>query len=169
MNKTTQKIHTDFLTVLLVFGIFAVSMIAVLMAGAGAYKRIAARDSEAYNIRICTQYIRTKLLRASSSEDIEIESLNAPGCGALKIKERAGEGEYITYIYSMDSYLCEMFIPAGQEPDYKNGERLTEGEITSLSIKDGVFRAELMTEDGNVGEVIFSLISKGEGEQNNEE
>ena len=49
------------LAALLLFGLFAFCVLAVLLTGAGAYRRLTARDQAAYEWRSCTQYIATRV------------------------------------------------------------------------------------------------------------
>lgn len=63
MKRGTSQHHMDGLIALLLFGVFAACVLAVLLTGAGAYRRLVGRDRAAYERRTCVQYIATRCVR----------------------------------------------------------------------------------------------------------
>ena len=49
----------DGLLALLLFALFAACVLAVLLTGARAYRRLTLRDQASYNTRTCVQYVAT--------------------------------------------------------------------------------------------------------------
>lgn len=147
MKKRGEKIHIDFLIGVLVFGIFAVGIIAALLAGAGAYKRLTQRDSAAYDCRICTSYLTTKV-RAADPENISFVEKGAPEGGALRISETIDGEEYVSYIYCYNGWICELYTAGEFEPEYEFGEKLLEIKSLDMEFEEGIFSADIVTSGG---------------------
>ena len=60
MRRKPIQHHIDGLAALLLFGVFAVCVLAVLLTGADAYRRLTQRDQAAYDRRTCEQYLTTR-------------------------------------------------------------------------------------------------------------
>ena len=73
----------DTLGALLLFGVFAVCVLAVLLTGADAYRGLTQRNQEAGNRRSCVQYIATKVRQSDSLGAVSVE--NFGGVDALEI------------------------------------------------------------------------------------
>ena len=63
MKKKTTQHHIDALAALLLFGVFAVCVLAVLLSGADAYQRLTRRDQNAFDRRTAAQYLATRGVR----------------------------------------------------------------------------------------------------------
>lgn len=163
MRRNGEKIHIDFLLGVLVFGIFAVGIIASLLAGAGAYKRLTERDSAAYDARVCTSYLTTKL-RATEPEKISFVEDGAPSGGALRISETVEGEEYASYIYCYEGWICELYTVGEYEPDYEFGEKLLEIKGLDMSLEKGIFNADIVTSGGDRRHVTV-FVGSGEGKE----
>ena len=95
MKRTSIQHHLDGLIALLLFGVFAVCVLAVLLTGANAYRRLTERDQSAYSRRTCAQYLATRVRQADSLNGISVESFG--GTDALVLEETGSE--YLTRIY----------------------------------------------------------------------
>ena len=102
----------DGLLILLLFGVFAVSILAVLLSGAGVYRRLAERDDRSYDRRTAVQYVATRVRQADQAGGVSVRTFE--GCPALILSEEI-EGElYETRIYHYDGYIRELFVSAGR-------------------------------------------------------
>ncbi len=63
MKKRPIQHQLNGLMALLLFGVFAACVLAVLLTGANAYRRLTQRDQEAYLRRTCVQYLATRVRR----------------------------------------------------------------------------------------------------------
>ena len=57
MRRKSIQHHTDALAALLLFGVFAACILAVLLTGADAYRRLTLRDRAVGDRRACVQYL----------------------------------------------------------------------------------------------------------------
>ena len=114
---------------LLMLAVFAVSILGVLLGGAGIYQRLTLRGHESYNSRTCIQYFATKLRQAPGTVTVE-----EFGDGdALFLRERIGERDYVTRIYCYDGWLMELFTldSSGFAPE--DGEKILPLEALSIT------------------------------------
>ena len=103
MRRKPIQHHIDGLAALLLFGVFAVCVLAVLLTGADAYRRLTQRDQAAYDRRTCEQYLTTRVRQADRTGSMAIE--NRGGTDVLVL---GADEEYITYIYHYDGWLMEL-------------------------------------------------------------
>jgi hypothetical protein len=61
MKKNAITHNLDGLAALLLFAVFAASVMAVLLTGAKAYRGVTRRDQEAYNARTAVQYVAQRV------------------------------------------------------------------------------------------------------------
>ena len=158
MRKRTIQHQIDGLAALLLFGVFAVCVLAVLLTGADAYRRLTVRDQAAFDRRSCTQYIATKVRQADAGDgNIAVEDIG----GAQALVLDAGQ-EYVTYLYSYDGWLWELYTWAGEPPVPGDGRQLLETERVSWSLEELLLTAEITLSGGTEDTLLLNLRS-GEG------
>ncbi|MCI8651542.1 MAG: DUF4860 domain-containing protein [Oscillospiraceae bacterium] len=153
MKKTGLQHHMDTLGALLLFGVFAVCVLAVLLTGADAYRGLTQRNQEAGNRRSCVQYIATKVRQSDSLGAVSVE--NFGGVDALVL----GEGEYITRIYCYDGSLMELFADAALPMEPEDGEKVIALDWLEMSLQDDLLTIEVLDIDGQVSTLLLSLRS----------
>ena len=127
MMQKTQKHHTTGLLALLLFGLFAVCILAVLLTGGQTYRRLSERDDAAYAARTAAQYLSTRVRQA---EAVEVSSF--AGLDALTLTEELEGAAYVTRIYCYDGWLRELFAAADAEMSPADGEKVLEAvELTA--------------------------------------
>lgn len=142
MKRKPIKHSTDGLAALLLFGVFAVCVLAVLLTGANAYRRLTDRDQAAYQRRTCVQYLATRVRQADSTGAVKVSSFN--GIDALTLAE--GAGEYATRIYCYDGWLMELYSETALDFDPEAGERVLACQSAAFSLEDGLL---VITVDSN--------------------
>ena len=155
-NKTVVH-QMDGLAALLLFAVFAVCVLAVLLTGAGAYRRLTGRDQAAYAQRTCVQYIAARVRQADSYGAVAVEDFG----GAPALVLGAGDG-YVTRVYCHGGYLMELYSEKETSLGPEDGEQLLEAAGLSLSLQGGLLEAGLTTPDGGQESLVLSLRS-GEG------
>lgn len=157
MRNQRAKQHIDALAALLLFGIFAVCVLGVLLAGAGAYQRLTARDAAAAERRIRVQYIATRVRQADTADQVSVDELG--GIPALRLPEADG---YVTWVYCCGGWLMEMYTSAESDLAPEDGTRLMEAAALSLSLEDGLLQIGITGPEGEEDWLYLTLRS-GEG------
>ncbi|MBD5133270.1 MAG: DUF4860 domain-containing protein [Clostridiales bacterium] len=157
MRRKQIQHHIDALIALLLFGVFAACVLAVLLTGADAYRRLTLRDQAAYERRACTQYIATKVRQADAGGSVAVTDIE--GTPALVLG--AGE-EYVTYIYCHGGWLRELYAWAEEPAAPEDGHELVAAEGLSLSLEDGLLTVRVAGTGGGEDTLLLSLRS-GEG------
>lgn len=153
-NKTRSA---SMIAALIVLALFAVGILSVLLGGAGAYRRLTARDQQVYEDRTCSQYLATKLRQASCADAVEV--LPFGDTDALRITQIL-EGEvYETRIYCHDGWLMELFSLAGGEFSPEDGEQILEAKGLKIQNQQGLYTLELTGEDGK--RILLTLSARG--------
>lgn len=154
MKTKTVKHHIDGLIALLLFGVFAVCVLAVLLTGANAYRRLTGRDQTAYAHRTGTQYIATRVRQADHAGGITVEEFG--GSDALIL---GADESYATWVYCWDGWLMEMYCLRDEPLEPEDGQQLMEAQGLELSLEDGLLTASLTGTDGVVDTLRLSLRS----------
>lgn len=149
---------------LVLFGVFAICILAVLLTGAGAYERLAERQQEAYANRTVPQYITTKVRQTDAQGAIQIGDF----CGveSLELIEYLDGKEYVTRIYCYDGFLRELFSVADGEFAPEDGEQILAAEQVDFSLESGFLQVAVTTTEGEKTIVKLALRSTegGSGE-----
>ena len=149
-NKGHRKITQ--LLVLLVFGVFALCVAAVLLTGGRAYQTLTQRGSQANSRRVAVRYITTRFQQAPA---VGVEDF----CGlqALTSREEINGKTYITRVYCYEGTIRELFSAAGAQVTPGDGEIVLEAEKLTFSQKDSLLTAELTLLDGSSKRVLLYL------------
>ncbi len=143
MKRSQIKHHIDGLLALLVFGVFAACVLAVLLTGARAYRRLTDRDQAAYDERTCMQYVAARIRQADSLEGVAIEEF-----GDVTALVLGDGGDYVTRVYCCDGYLMELYSDALSEFTPADGERVMEAEEMDLSLSERLLTVTVTGKEG---------------------
>ena len=157
MKQKPIKHHIDGLIALLLFGVFAVCVLAVLLTGADAYRRLTLRDQAAYDRRTCVQYVATRVRQADAAGGVFLEEFGGTQCLTL-----GGGEEYITRLYCYDGCLMELYCAADVEMDPADGEQVMPAQDLDLSLEDGLLTVTVTDPQGEENTLLLSLRG-GEG------
>lgn len=156
MRRQAGQHHIEGLLMLLMFGVFAACVLGVLLTGAGAYRRLSERDRSAYERRICTQYIASRVRQGDTLGGVTVEPFG--GTEALAL---AGDG-YVTRVYWHNGYLMELYASEDARLSPEDGERIMALEGLSLAMEDGLVTAEIKTGGGGT-ETLYLAPRGGKG------
>lgn len=157
MKRNGIQHHIDSLAPLLLFGVFSACVLAVLLTGAQAYRRLTGRDGESYERRTAVQYVATRVRQSDSLDSVAVEDFR--GVPALVLLE---EGGYATRIYCYDGYLMELYAAQEDLMVPGDGERILEARGLELSLEEGLLTAVITDGTGEETSLYLSLRS-GEG------
>ena len=134
MNKKMRGRSIDTIFVLIVFSIFAFSVLMVLMLGASVYKNVNDISRQGHFEHTTMSYIWTKVKNFDDAGSIHVGSFN--GKSALFIDEKLGDTDFRTVIYSYDGWLYELFSETVL--DFRSGDGVRIIEINDLVFRDAV-------------------------------
>lgn len=132
MRKQPIIHQIDGLVALLLFGVFSVCILAVLLTGADAYRRLTDRDQAAFDRRTCLQYIATRVRQADTLDGVTVADFN--GVDALVFSEGNG---YVTRIYCHNGAIMELFADETLDLTLEAGEPIMEAQPLEFFMQDG--------------------------------
>ena len=157
MKQKPIQHHIDGLAALLLFGVFAACVLAVLLTGADAYRRLTARDQVAFDRRSCVQYIATKVRQADTAGNVAVVEI-----GGVSSLVMDADQEYVTYLYCYDGWLWELYTWCGEPMVPGDGRQLVESEGFALSLEEQLLTVEI-TAPGGVKDTLLLNLRSGEG------
>ncbi len=157
MKRQPIKHHLNGLIALLLFGVFAVCVLAVLLTGADAYRRLTLRDQAAYDRRTCVQYVATRVRQADGAGCVAVEPFG--GSEALVLAEQ--ESPYVTRVYCHEGYMMELYADASAELSPGDGEKIMPADSLAFALEDGLLTVTAGV-DGAPSTLVLALRS-GEG------
>lgn len=134
MKRRPITHQIDGLLALLLFGVFSVCILAVLLTGADAYRRLTGRDQAAFDRRTCLQYIATRVRQADTLDGVTVSDFN--GVDALVFDD--GDG-YVTRVYCHNGTIMELYAEEALDLSLEAGEPIMAGELR-FSMEDGRLR-----------------------------
>lgn len=161
--KQRRQHQMNGLLALLLFGVFAACILSVLLAGAGAYRRLTDRDSASYDARTAAQYLATRVRQADAAGQVFVASFDGDsGSDTLFLTEDIGGTRYDTRVYCHDGYIRELFSAAGETLAPEDGEPVLEAQALTFGWTNGLLTAELTAPGGSTEQVILALRSREE-------
>ena len=143
---------------LLLFCVFTVTMLFVLVSGAGAYQKISETMEEQYRERTCLSYIAAKIRHADSNGSVYTGTFG--GGSALYLEEEEDGTVYVTVLYYYDGSVRELFTLKDTQLLPEDGfEILSADNLTFSEPADGLIRA-VCTVDGRTSRVCVSVRSE---------
>lgn len=162
VKRSHRSKTIDILFALLLFAIFAVSVLFVLLFGGRIYKGAVDEMTEQYRGRTGISYIVTKLRSCDSKDAVAIERFG--DSDALILTEGDGEIRYVTTIYLHDGVVREQYTEDGKRFSPETGTEIVDAKSINFSFADDgkMILIEYETVNG-IFETHVYLRSKGTG------
>lgn len=139
---------------LLLFGVFAVCLLAVLLTGANSYQALTQRDRAASDSRTCAQYLATRVRQADQYGAIGVEPF---GDGdALAFRQNIDGRTYVTRVYVSGGWLMELFSAADLTLSPQDGERIMAAQALTAQQEDGLLRISITPAQGDPTQLLLS-------------
>ena len=145
--------------VLLVFTVFAASVLLVLLTGADTVQKLNERDQSSYDRRTVVQYLTTRVRQGDQRDMIEVREIG--DTSVLAIKQQIEGEDYETLVYCCDGYLCELFVEADLEMELDFGEWILPVQDIRFRDEGTQIRASMTMNDGAKRELVLALRSEG--------
>ena len=142
------------LVALLTFVLFAISILFVLLNGAGVYRRLTQRDQYSYDSRTCAQYVATKMRQAPSPAAVSAGTFGT--VDSLLISQDIEGLEFVTRIYCYENWLMEIFTLADGDFLPEDGEKILPLDSLTVSQDGSVFSFVLIDTEGNTQRLTIS-------------
>ena len=142
------------LVALLTFVLFAISILFVLLNGAGVYSRLTQRDQYSYDSRTCAQYVATKMRQAPSLTAVSAGTFGT--VDSLLISQDIEGLEFVTRIYCYENWLMELFALADGDFLPEDGEKILPLDSLTVSQDGSVFSFVLIDTEGNTQRLTIS-------------
>ena len=157
-KRTSYTVDTIF--VLVLFAVFAITVLFVLISGAGVYKNTQALMEERYEERTCISYITTKLNHYD--EDGKVYVTDFGGFSALTLDETVSGIDFTTYIYCCDGKMKELRFQKGLEFDPSAGQDIIDAKYINFSQDGSLITIKCIGEEGTVSTVVVNVASETE-------
>lgn len=154
MKRRDNQQSVCALGALLLLGVFAVSILCVLLAGTGTYQRLTRRDQHAHDSRTCAQYLATKVRQAYAPDAVSVQSFD--GRDALVIRREVDGEIYLERVYCCDGWLMELFAPADSDMAARDGEKIMQADSMTLRHAQTRLWADVV-QNGQSTQLVLSL------------
>ena len=139
----TQKIDTIF--VLVIFCIFAASVLVSLMFGGSIYKNMTDKINKTYDENICLSYIWMKVKNTDVVDGVYIDTFH--DLPVLCLDEIFYGITYQTRIYLYDGWVCELFSELGLEFYPDAGMQIMKAEFLDFeNLENGLVKVTVDSE-----------------------
>ena len=155
----------DIIFTLVLFCVFTVSVLMVLLSGAGVYKGIVEAMDGSFEERTCLQYIGAKIRHYSGEGTVSVADIN--GVSALVLTENIEGYDYNTYIYLHAGRIKELFTDGDLSFYPEDGLDILEAyRLVFNKVSDNLLRIECTGAGGRSSEIFAGLrgIEGGEAE-----
>ena len=155
-----QRMGVNSLISLILFTLFALSMLLCLLFCASRYAALTENGQSAFESRTAGAFFSTKVRQCDDMGKISIEAICE--CSALAFSESIDGEDYVSYIYCHDGYLKELFTLADIEHLPEDGEKLFALDSVSFSLDGRTLSIEYQSDLG-VSSLILALRTGKEG------
>lgn len=148
-NKNGQYRHIiDFIFVLALFCLFAVSSVILIIFGADIYQKTVSQMDISFSTRTTAAYITEKIRQFDASGAVSIS--DSDGVCRLVMSQTIDSKVYELELYEYDGYLCELFTPADIELPLDAGQRVIEISGLDFSfINDSLIKISYIPASGD--------------------
>ena len=165
--KYKHNHSADVVFALVLFGVFATTVLLVLMSGALAYKGIANVLVAQFEERVCVNYIAAKVRHFDTAGAVSTGKF--AGCDALFFDEEYDGCLYRTAIYYFDEdgdgdgKIMEVFYEDGTELPASAGEEIINAKsLTFENVREDLLRVRCTGKNGHTDTLLVGLRSEKE-------
>ncbi len=158
MKKQTRFLET--IPNLLLLFLFSACMLAVLLSGARVYQKVSSVLEAQYATTTCINYISAKVRHYDKQGGIGLEKIE--DMDALALYETYDGEEYVTFIYSADGYLMELFCSVEGEFLLQDGQQIMPIDDLELDLNEQVVSV-VCHYNAEEASSVLAIHSQGEG------
>ena len=163
MKRSSQRHSIENVFVLVLFAIFAMTIVAVLALGANQYKSLVERDNNAYNKRIMSAQIRGY----DRADAVKVGGFASPDVddevNTLHLLETIDGIRYDLKIYYYQGKVYELFAAEESEMKPEDGVAIMDAKDLHFEKKGSLIRITSKDSEGRENETTVSLRSEESG------
>lgn len=160
-GKQQHNIESAF--VLVLFAVFAMTIVAVLALGANSYRKLVERDNEGYNKRIVTSYVTAKIRDNDISGGVAVGGFSSAGeddgIETLHLYQEIEGEKFDTRIYYYEGYIYELLTLEDLEFKPEAGNAVMEAKGLSFCLNEGVIEITTVDTEGHTNTAAVALRS----------
>ncbi len=160
--KTQGRSRINDIFPILLFLVFTLSALGIVLMSVQIYQRILARSERSYDIETAAQYLTEKFRSHDENGSIEIQSFK--GHNALLLTDTVKDEVYVTYIYTCNGYLRELYTAEASldQCTEDSGTKILEmHDFIPRKLSDKLFELEFIDNKGEKLKTCLSLRSGG--------
>lgn len=148
MPDIKEKRHmVDILFVLTLFCVFAISALTLVTLGANIYQTTVDHMDDNFTSRTPYSYVTQKIRQADEENSISLGMLD--DTTAIVLNQEINHESFVTYLYSYDGYLCELFTRADQMLPPSAGNKIVQIDNLSIEqINEKLYSIDITTSGG---------------------
>lgn len=158
MKKQTRFLET--IPNLLLLFLFLACMLAVLLGGARVYQKVSSVLEAQYATTTCINYISAKVRHYDKQGGIGMEKIE--NSDALALYETYDGEKFVTYIYSADGYLMELFCSTEGDFLLQDGQQIMPIDDLQFALNEQVISVVCRYNEEEATSVL-AIHSRGEG------
>lgn len=156
MRSYSRKTHTiDLVFTISLFCVFAISALAVTVAGAAPYQKTADQSGIEYSLYTGLSYIEQKVHACDASGSIYIEETEMGD--TLCLSQDISQEPYVTYIYIYEGKLMEYFTRKDAQADLSAGTALLNAVSMELEETRDTLSLTITEPGGNAETLLLPL------------
>lgn len=167
MKKSGQKHNIENAFVLVLFAVFAVTIVAVLALGANGYKSLVERDNDSYNKRIITSYVVAQIRNNDTEDAVKIGGFSSPeetdGVDTLHLYEEIDGFQYELRIYYYKGRIYELFSSVEAELEPQDGTPVMDAQGLSFEQLGNMIHIISRDSEGRENEATVGLRCRESG------
>ena len=158
MKRSSQRHSIENVFVLVLFAIFAMTIVAVLALGANQYKSLVERDNNAYNKRIITSYVSAQIRGYDRADAVKVGGFASPD-----VDDEVNTLHLLETIDGIRYDLNELFAAEESEMKPEDGVAIMDAKDLHFEKKGSLIRITSKDSEGRENETTVSLRSEESG------
>ena len=155
-NKERKSMIVNYISMILILGIFAISCLFLINIGLQVYKKVVVSNNENYELRTSLSYIATKVRQTDTLGRTYIEMKE--DVPVLVLGEEVDGNVYETLIYHYNGNLCELYREEKMEYELDYGIEVMEVHGFDFEVTDdGFIKLMATNKAGDREELLLTL------------